>query len=185
MTEYSRKEPYFSLCGLNCCLCPRFHTDGSSKCPGCGGPDFVKKHPTCSVVTCNKKHDSVEYCFECSEYPCQKYKEPSKVDSFISYKEVLNNFDAAQKDLSNYLKDLNKRYVYLSDLIKNYNDGKMKELYCIALNNLPLDEIEQIMKQIKANNEILKMDRKERARSVGGIIKERAQALKIEISLRK
>lgn len=59
---YKRNFPQLSLCGLNCGLCPRYHCNGISKCPGCGGKDFNLKHPTCSVVTCNQKHDNVEYC---------------------------------------------------------------------------------------------------------------------------
>ena len=74
MAPFVRNNPRFSLCGLNCCLCPRFNTDGISKCPGCGGKDFSNQHPTCAVATCNKKHDNVEYCFQCSEYPCKKYQ---------------------------------------------------------------------------------------------------------------
>ena len=35
-SEYDREYPLFSACGLNCGLCPRFYTDGESRCPGCG-----------------------------------------------------------------------------------------------------------------------------------------------------
>ena len=34
MKGFSRKEPMFSLCGLNCALCA-MHVGGY--CPGCGG----------------------------------------------------------------------------------------------------------------------------------------------------
>gem|GEM_PF-3991072 len=35
--EYKvRSYPLFSDCGLNCGLCPRYYTDGASRCPGCG-----------------------------------------------------------------------------------------------------------------------------------------------------
>lgn len=93
MKEYKREYPMFSLCGLNCCLCPRYHTDGSSKCPGCGGADFTLYHPSCPVITCNKKHDNIEFCFECSLYPCQKYE--YQVDSFISKRNILQDLKAA------------------------------------------------------------------------------------------
>jgi len=185
MSEYSRKEPYYSLCGLNCCLCPRFHTDGSSKCPGCGGPNFSKQHPTCAVVTCSKKHGNIEFCFQCNEYPCKKYQEPSKVDSFISYKEVINNMELAKTNLLVYLKQLKIRHRYLSDLLENYNDGKSKGLYCNAMNNLPFSEIEEIMKGIKVNEELEKMSLKDRSKKVVEMFKEKAKELGIEVVLRK
>lgn len=55
MKEYKREYSLFSLCGLNCGLCPHYQTNGISKCPGCGGQDFHLKHPTCAVITCNRK----------------------------------------------------------------------------------------------------------------------------------
>jgi hypothetical protein len=110
MIKYKRKYPLFSLCGLNCGLCPRYQTDGKSRCPGCGGEDFHLKHPTCAVITCNKKHDYVEYCFQCSSYPCNRYNEPSKVDSFISYRNVISDFKKAYKiGVEKYQTKLNKK----------------------------------------------------------------------------
>ena len=185
MAEYSRKEPFFALCGLNCCLCPRFHTEGKSKCPGCGGPDFYEKHPSCSVISCNKKHDNVEYCFECSEYPCKKYREPSRLDSFISCKEVINNFNSAKIDLTGYLKELKMRYMYLCDLIKNYNDGKSKGFYCLALNIMPFSEIQKIMKYLESNLGLSKVNEKERAKIVVELFQKKADELGLELILRK
>jgi hypothetical protein len=44
MEIYTRVNPDFSLCGLNCGLCPNFHihTNRKFKCPGCGGENFLK-----------------------------------------------------------------------------------------------------------------------------------------------
>jgi hypothetical protein len=37
-SDYVRSNPLFSLCGLDCCLCPRYHTR-APPVSGCGGPD--------------------------------------------------------------------------------------------------------------------------------------------------
>ena len=185
MEEYKRECASFSLCGLNCCLCPRFHTDGSSKCPGCGGIDFSMKHPSCAVITCNKKHDSVEFCFECSSYPCKKYEQPSKVDSFISYKNVLQDQSDAKISLENYLNDLKKKQEILLELIANYNDGKSKGFYCIAVNLLPLSVLENIMDNIKNNVRVRDINSKEKANEITNLIKAKANSLNIELILRK
>ncbi|TET26129.1 MAG: DUF3795 domain-containing protein, partial [Dehalococcoidia bacterium] len=47
-----KKYPIVGACGLNCGLCPRYYTQGTSRCPGCCGPDFWQKHPGCAFITC-------------------------------------------------------------------------------------------------------------------------------------
>ena len=37
MKEQTRAEPRFSLCGLNCGLCPMYHISETEHCTGCGG----------------------------------------------------------------------------------------------------------------------------------------------------
>ena len=183
MKEYKRKYPMFSLCGLNCCLCPRYHTDGSSKCPGCGGANFTSCHPSCPVISCNKKHDNVEFCFECSLYPCQKYE--SLVDSFISKRNVLQDQKAAKADHIGYLNDLNRKFEILLDLIKNYNDGKSKGFYCLACNLLPLSTLEGLIETIHSNGLINDAPDKEKTEKIKILIKEQAACLNIELVLRK
>lgn len=182
MKEYRRKHPSFSLCGLNCCLCPRFHTEGSSRCPGCGGPDFTAKHPSCSVITCSKKHDNVEFCFQCSAYPCKKYEAASQVDSFISYMNVLQDQAEAKTNLNNYLANLQKKHDILLELLTNYNDGKSKGFYCLAVNLLPLPALNAIMDDIK---NIDRLSNKDRAKEITKLFKDKASSLNIELILRK
>jgi len=54
--EYKiRSYPQFSACGLNCGLCPRYHTSGITRCPGCAGENFLMKHPSCGVLSCSQR----------------------------------------------------------------------------------------------------------------------------------
>ena len=184
MKEYTRKYPEFSLCGLNCVLCPRFHTDGTSKCPGCGGIDFFNKHPACSVITCSKKHGDMEFCFECNEYPCKKYQVESNQDSFITYKNVLANMAFAEKNLEQYVKEIRERQQYLEELIINYDDGRQKNFYCVAVNLLSTDDMRTCMAKIR---EITGsgIEIKEKAKEARRIIEEIAEKKKIKIELRK
>jgi hypothetical protein len=186
MREYSRKYPLFSLCGLNCGLCPRYHTEGSSKCPGCGGFDFHLKHPTCAVITCNKNHDQVEYCFQCSSYPCKRYSDPSKRDSFITYENVISDFrKASEFGIRAYQEELNKKIKILELLIKNYNDGRRKGFYCIAVNLIQLNELEQMMKRIDQEIEKQDLDLKGKINLIAELIESTAKKEKIELKLRK
>jgi hypothetical protein len=185
MEAYKRKHPIFALCGLNCGLCPNYHAGGSWHCPGFGGPDFSELHPTCAVVTCNHKHDNVEFCFECSEYPCARYNKPGKLDSFITYRNVLTDFAVAKKDLKSYLKTLQQKQKILVELLAKYNDGRSKSLYCLAANLLPLAALREIMQHIKKTNRTKKTDLKEQAKEISELMKSKARELKIELVLRK
>ena len=186
MKEYKRAYPLFSLCGLNCGLCPRYRTEGESKCPGCGGEDFHLKHPTCAVITCNQKHDTVEYCFQCSSFPCKKYSNPSNADSFITYRNVIDDFDKAQKGgLAQYETELNEKVDILEFLIDNYNDGRKKAFYCTAVNLLELNDLKDIMTEI--NEQISNQDItiKEKTNRVVQLFEAKASRENIELKLRK
>lgn len=151
MKEYKREYPLFSLCGLNCGLCPRHNTEGMSKCPGCGGMDFHLKHPTCAVITCSRKHDNVEYCFNCSSYQCPRYSAQKESDSFISYKNVVEDFRKARTDgIEKYKEVLNEKIGILEFLINNYNDGKRKNFYCNAVNLLELEDLRALVAELEA-----------------------------------
>lgn len=186
MKEYKRVFPAFSLCGLNCGLCPRYQMEGSSKCPGCGGADFHLKHPSCAVINCNRKHDNVEYCYQCSIYPCERYAKQSEVDSFISYKNVLSDFEKArQLGLENYKLELNNKIDILEFLIRNYNDGRKKNFYCIAVNLLDLNDLQDVVKVIDRQISGQGSDLKETIRRIVSLFEDRAEKADIELKLRK
>ncbi len=186
MNKYERKFNLFSLCGLICGLCPRYHTDGTSKCPGCGGTDFYLKHPACAVITCNKKHDNVEYCFQCSQYPCKKYSEQIQKDSFITYKKVITDFKKANKSgIKSFEEEVNRKVQILENLIKNYNDDKRKNFYCISVNLISLDNLENIMKIIDSEINILNVDKSDKIKLVVELFESVAKKKNIELKLRK
>lgn len=150
MKQYSRTTPQFSLCGLNCCLCPRFRTTGSSRCSGCGGADFYDKHPACGIISCSLRHGGVEYCFQCSEYPCNRYVGINEKDSFITYKNVPMDMDTAKNNgVGRYLNQLTKKSLILDDLLKDWDNGRMKAYFCLAVNLLPLSDLEVAMSTLE------------------------------------
>jgi hypothetical protein len=186
MIEYRRKYPLFSLCGLNCGLCPRYQTDSISKCPGCGGKDFHLKHPACAVITCNKKHDNVEYCFQCSSFPCDRYGTPSKADSFITYRNVVSDLKKANEiGLDKYQNELAEKVNILECLIKNYNDGRRKSFYCLAVNLIKLSDLNEIMEQINNKIELQDMEIKEKTKLVIELLESKAKKAKIELKLKE
>jgi hypothetical protein len=94
-----KKYPTVGVCGLDCGLCPRYYTSGTSRCPGCGGPGFFNKHPSCSFITCCVKKNNLEVCAECSSFPCTKFKSDEECQqlkessSYPPYKKVMLNLN--------------------------------------------------------------------------------------------
>ena len=185
MKVYSREYPLFSLCGLNCGLCPRYQTEGVSKCPGCGGADFYQKHPSCAVINCTLKHDQVEFCFQCSSYPCEKYRNQSDKDSFITYRNVLVDFGKAKKEGQQpYKLELNEKVEILEYLIQNYNDGRRKNFYCIAANLLSLADLKEVFQEIQNTISPLEIDLKSKIEKIVTLLEKKAERESIVLKLR-
>lgn len=138
-----RSHPQFSLCGLNCALCPRYNTAGPSRCPGCGAKNFSEFHPTCAIMTCNNKKQQVAFCFECFHFPCERYQRDDK-DSFITYFHRQRDMNHAQQDLDGFLRKLEEKSGILSYLLEHFNDGKSKNFFCLAVNLLDLEDLREI-----------------------------------------
>lgn len=186
LKEYKREYPLFSLCGLNCGLCPHYQVKGKSKCPGCGGKDFHLKHPTCAIISCNIKHDQVEYCLQCSSFPCEKYSSQSNLDSLISYRNVITDFDKANKEgLEKYKIELNEKLDILEFLINNYNDGKRKNFYCIAVNLLKLIDLKEIITEINEKINKQNISLKGKIEQIILLFEAKANKENIELKLRK
>lgn len=183
--EYkTRKYPLFSACGLNCGLCPRYHTNGTSKCCGCAGEGFSKVHPPCGVLSCCQRK-GIEYCYLCEEYPCKKYDGADLSDSFITHKNQFFDLKKAkQNGIENYKTELDEKVSVLSKLLNDYDDGRRKSFYCIAVNLLELHEVQSVMKQI-FNEVSPDVSLKEKAVIAVRLFEEMAEKRGISLQLRK
>ncbi|MGD9663260.1 MAG: DUF3795 domain-containing protein [Porticoccaceae bacterium] len=150
MGDWQRSYPRFSQCGLNCGLCPRYHTDGASRCPGCGGADFFSKRPACGVISCARKKGVAEYCYLCEEYPCKKYNGVALHDSFITHQNMMTDFEKAKAvGMEAYQAELDEKVAALEDLLAHYNDGRRKSFFCTAVNLLALQDVRAVMAQLE------------------------------------
>jgi hypothetical protein len=185
MAEYKiRTYPLFSACGLNCGLCPRFYTEGSSLCPGCGGEGFLETHCSCSILPCCERK-GIEYCFDCDEFPCKKYDRADEHDSFITHKNQFVDMEKAkQNGMEAYKSELSEKIGILEELLNDYNDGRRKSFYCVAINLLNLIDVNAVMERIR--NEIQpEMSLKEKSAVAVRLFNEMAEQRDISLKLRK
>ncbi len=134
-----KKYPTLGVCGLDCGMCPRYYTDGPSRCPGCAGPGFFDKHPSCSFITCCVKNRNLEACGECPDFPCPKslseagYRSSPESSSYPTYKNVYSNFDFIRKrGISEFMKMQTARIKLLERMIRDFDDGRSRSYFCKA-----------------------------------------------------
>ena len=185
-----KKYPIVGACGLNCGLCPRYYTEGKSRCPGCCGPDFWQKMAACGLVTCCVKKRSLETCAQCVDWAeCEKVAKlldsAKHRDSFISYKPIAANFAFIQKyGIEEFVRLEIEKQEFLRHLIDNYNDGRSKSFYCTSCQLIPLDKLREALEdaEVKVTQAT---DIKEKAKLVREAISNMADSLQIELKLRK
>jgi hypothetical protein len=112
--------------------------------------------------------------------------EPSKVDSFITYKNVISDFEKVKQiGIESFQEEINKKVEILEFLIKNYNDGKRKNFYCLAVNLFSLPDLESIIQRIDCEINQLSVDKKKRIELVIELFESIAKTNNIELKLRK
>jgi hypothetical protein len=70
-------------------------------------------------------------------------KDAARADSFISYAPVPANIRAIrEKGIAGAVEAMSARITFLRELLTDYNDGRSKGFYCLAVQLLPLDELQ-------------------------------------------
>ena len=193
MNITKKTYPTIGCCGLDCGLCPRYYTVGISRCPGCAGPDFFNKHPSCSFITCCVTKKNLEVCAECPEFPCSKFKSDEEYQqlkessSYPSCKKVIPNLNfIKEQGIEKFVGQQKKRIKLLETMIENFNDGRSRSFFCKTATLLDLtrlrDSLDKATKKIKTDK-IKQNDVKNKAKILKAILNE--FALKESIELRK
>lgn len=178
MKNFKRENLMFSLCGLNCGLCPM---NLNQYCPGCGGGEG---NQSCSIAKCSLQHGNIEYCFLCENYPCERYENIDKYDSFITHQHQKQDMEKIKGlGIELYSAKQQRKKVLLTHLLNTYNDGRKKTLFCVAVNLLELDELENIINELDENTSALAL--KERAAHAVRLLQAASGKKGIVLKLRK
>ena len=145
MKDFARDETRFSLCGLNCLLCP-MRTGGY--CPGCGGGEG---NQSCAIARCSLEHGAVPFCWECPSYPCGRYEDFDAADSFVPHRTRAEDAALARElGLDAYLARLEERRAALDALLGRYNDGRRKTMFHAAAYLLPIEELRAVLEALES-----------------------------------
>ncbi len=179
MSEFSRPYPLFSVCGLNCGLCSMYI---GAYCPGCGGG--LGNQP-CKIARCSINH-GVDYCFECDEYPCAHYDGIGEYDSFITHRHQCQDLEKAKAiGIDAYQTELEEKMRILSDLLENYDTGRKKSFYCLAVNLLALEDVKAVIEKMSAVTNSNNISQKEKSALMAEAFERMAAERAIELKLNK
>ena len=178
MKEFERSNQLLSLCGLNCGLCPMLL---GNHCGGCGNGN-----QSCKIAKCSLEHGKIEYCYECNNYPCEKHKHIDEYDSFITHQRQKLDLQRAESvGIEQYNLEQKEKIQILSRLLSNYNDGRRKNFFCVAVNLLELSELKEAMNQIQSNDKLPLLPIKEQCSYVAEILQRIADRRNIKLKLMK
>jgi len=185
-----KKYPIVGACGLNCGLCPRYYTEGTSRCPGCCGPGFCQKMPGCGFITCCVKQKGLEICAECVDFAgCERVARlldsANYQNSFLSHRPIAANFAFIQKNgIEEFARLEIEKLEFLKYLLNTYNEGRSKSFYCTSCQLIPLDKLKEALAdaEIKITEDT---GIKEKAKIVRAAISNVADTLQIDLKLRK
>jgi hypothetical protein len=183
MEVVRKKYSTIGCCGIDCGLCPRFHTKGDSVCPGCSGLNFREKHPSCGYVTCCVIKKGLEVCAECAEYPCGRFDSERKgFDSFVTHRKLFENLDFIKiNGIEDFVDRQNVRMEILANFLTDYDDGRSKSFFCLSCTLLPTDKLQESLDYIKNQDGSLTI--KEKNKMLVENLRSIADSLQIDLKL--
>ncbi len=140
---FNRSDSLFSLCGLNCGLCPM---NIRGECGGCftDSPCYT----SCPIAPCSVRHGNVEYCFQCGEYPCPRYDGIDLHDSLISHRNQKRDLEkASSMGIEAYLQEQRLKRGLLEQMLSRYDDGGRDDFLCLAANMLDVGDLSPLLEQ--------------------------------------
>lgn len=148
-------------------------------CGGCGNGN-----QSCKIAKCSLEHGKMEYCYECRQYPCEKYEQIEEYDSFITHRRQKADLEKARSmGIEQYNLEQQEKVKILSCLLSDYNDGRRKNFFCVAVNLLELSEIQEAVEQIQSNGGLSSLPFKEQCLYVAEVFQRIADRRNIKLKL--
>ena len=145
--------PEIGICGLSCKLCPAYHRETKSKCDGCKSES--RMNVGCTFIRCAKLKRNIEFCWDCKESKtCEKWKKHREFsknhDSFVCYQKLNDNiFFVEKKGIENFNFNQNIRRKLLEEMLEDFNEGRSKSYYCVAVTVMEIEELEKALSEVR------------------------------------
>jgi hypothetical protein len=176
----SEAKNLIGCCGLYCGLCNKYQSKAPSRCIGC---KLGEQHAWCSIWNCCVKKRQFETCTECEDvFGCTIFVR-RKVEEWIPAADNLRQIKAV--GLENWLNEQRERQALVETLLQSYNEGRSMSFYCKVCARMPIDSINEAVKETKGKLLVEKVDEsdiKSKTKILKAVIKD--IALKTNVSLK-
>lgn len=180
MKGFAREHTEFSLCGLACLLCPM---QVGGYCPGCGGG---AGNQSCAIARCSLEQGGPTFCSDCARYPCARYDEFDKADSFVPHsRRAADLVRACEVGMDAWIAELQQKRAILDELLAGWNDGRRKSLFCAAAYLLPLEALRRVTDALAAREALAGAPAKEKARAAAALLQAEAEQAGVSLKLNK
>ena len=107
-------------------------------------------------------------------------------DSFITHHRRKADLDRArQSGMEVYNTEQMEKARILDVLLSNYNDGRKKTLFCVAVNLLELQELQAVLREIECKSDMEALSLKEKSAFVASLLQDTASRRIIDLKLHK
>jgi hypothetical protein len=175
------------VCGLSCRLCPAFHRETKSRCPGCKSE--FRMAAACPFINCAIKRKGIEFCWLCSEAEnCDRLKrnrEFAKLhDTDTCYQTIGENALFMRKNgVAEFEKQQKTREQLLKAMLAEFNEGRSKTRFCVAATVMEIGELEAILEA--AREKAKGLDLKAKAELMHALLDEVSKQRGYVLKLRK
>jgi hypothetical protein len=98
------------------------------------------------------KNKGLEVCGQCPEFLCPRFKGWDASDSFVSHVYSLRNLEYVKEHgLQAFLLHHRGRVDLLRRMLTTCDDGRSRNVYCLAVALLPPDELEEALKKTESS----------------------------------
>ena len=181
------RYPEIGICGLSCRLCPRYHVEGKSRCGGCKSD--IRMAVGCPFITCAVKRKGIEFCWDCEENEtCERWKKHRRFsrqhDTFKCYRKLEDNISSILKNgVDEFEKAQKTREQLLKEMLQDFNEGRSKNYYCVAVTVLEVEELKKALREAREQSEGLGI--KEKSKILHSILDKVAERNNSTLKLRK
>ncbi len=181
------RYPEIGVCGLSCLLCPMYNTDTPSRCEGCKSANRMAVG--CPFITCAVKKKGIEFCWDCAKSEsCERWRKHRDAgqerDSFKCYRTLESDIAFIRSSgVPAFVKAQRARARLLQRMLKDFNEGRSKSMYCIAATVLSTEDLNAALKAAAERSG--DMDIKGKARLLRSLLDEAAERHGLSLKLRK
>ena len=134
------------------------------------------------------KKKTLESCAQCGEFPCSRFKGGDRRDSFVTKQKSLSNLNMVKEGgLERFINQQGQRIKLLEAMLTEFNEGRSKSFYCLAVALLPIADLEASFSKAEQeirNNSTRTEDVKTKANILRRFLNSYANERGIELKLR-